>query len=58
MANPNILRLYGNAKVIHKNDSEWDELSNYFELLPGARQIFDLSVDLVQNSCGNVCPVL
>jgi len=53
---PNILRLYGNAKVIHKNDSEWGDLSSHFELLPGARQIFDLTVDLVQNSCGMSVP--
>lgn len=50
------MRLYGNAKVIHKNDSEWHDLSRHFELLPGARQIFDLSVDLVQNSCGMSVP--
>jgi hypothetical protein len=53
---PNILRLYGQAKVIHKNDIEWSELSSHFTLLPGARQIFDLSVDLVQNSCGMSVP--
>lgn len=54
---PNILRLYGEAKVVHKNDDEWKELSQYFRLLPGARQIFDLSVDLVQNSCGMSVPL-
>ncbi len=54
---PNILRLYGQAKVIHKKDPEWPELSSHFTLLPGARQIFDLSVDLVQNSCGMSVPL-
>jgi len=54
--NPNILRLYGQARVIHKNDVEWDGLSSHFTLLPGTRQIFDLSVDLVQNSCGMSVP--
>ncbi len=53
---PNILRLYGQAKVIHKNDASWPELSSHFTLLPGTRQIFDLSVDLVQNSCGMSVP--
>jgi len=53
---PNILRLYGQARVIHKNDVEWDGLSSHFKLLPGTRQIFDLSVDLVQNSCGMSVP--
>ena len=53
---PLILRLYGNAKVIHRNDAEWDSLFAMFEPLPGARQIFDLSVDLVQSSCGMAVP--
>ena len=53
---PNILRLYGHAKVIHQKDAEWKELSSHFSLLPGTRQIFDLSVDLVQNSCGFAVP--
>ena len=54
---PNILRLYGKAKVIHKNDRQWDELASYFSVLAGARQIFDVSVDLVQNSCGMSVPM-
>ncbi len=53
---PMILRLYGNAKVIHKNDPEWEELFTLFDPLPGARQMFDLSVDLVQTSCGMAVP--
>lgn len=53
---PMILRLYGNANVIHKNDSEWNELYSLFDSMPGARQIFDLTVDLVQTSCGMSVP--
>ncbi len=53
---PLILRLYGQVKVIHKNDSEWDALISLFPPIPGARQIFDLSVDLVQTSCGMGVP--
>lgn len=53
---PMILRLYGNARVIHKNDSQWDELYSLFDPIPGARQIFDLDVDLVQTSCGMAVP--
>jgi len=55
--NPIILRVYGNATVIHKNDSEWKELFSLFNAMPGARQIFDLSVDLVQTSCGMSVPL-
>jgi len=53
---PMILRLYGKAKVVHQNDSEWGSLFSMFKPIPGARQIFDLSVDLVQTSCGMAVP--
>jgi hypothetical protein len=53
---PLILRLYGSAKVIHKGDPEWNKLISGFKPLLGARQIFDLSVDLVQSSCGMATP--
>jgi hypothetical protein len=54
---PLILRLYGTARVIHPRDAEWAELYALFPPLPGARQIFDLSVDLVQTSCGQAVPL-
>ncbi|HIM95881.1 MAG TPA: pyridoxamine 5'-phosphate oxidase family protein [Gammaproteobacteria bacterium] len=53
---PMILRLYGNARVIHKSDSDWEECASLFELLPGTRQIFDLTIDLVHTSCGMGVP--
>jgi hypothetical protein len=53
---PLILRLYGTAKVIHPRDPEWQTLFAHFAALPGARQIFDVSVDLVQTSCGMAVP--
>lgn len=55
---PLILRLYGTAKVIHQNDPEWQGLFAHFTPLPGARQIFDLAVELVQTSCGFGVPFL
>lgn len=54
---PMILRLYGQARVVHMNDSEWGGLYALFDPLPGVRQIFDLSVDLVQTSCGMGVPL-
>ena len=54
---PMILRLYGRAKAIHPRDPEWNELSPLFPPIPGARQIFDMQVDLVQTSCGNAVPL-
>ncbi|WKJ90567.1 pyridoxamine 5'-phosphate oxidase family protein [Methylomonas montana] len=53
---PLILRLYGTAKVVHQYDPEWDDLFARFKPLPGARQIFDVNVDLVQTSCGMAVP--
>ena len=55
---PLILRLYGQAKVIHHNDAQWNELFALFKPTPGARQIFDLNIDLVQSSCGMAVPFL
>lgn len=53
---PLILRLYGQARVIHQKDAEWEQLFSQLHPIPGARQIFDLSVDLVQTSCGMAVP--
>jgi len=53
---PMILRLYGKAEVIHQNDPEWTELFPLFKPLPGARQIFDVSIEMVQTSCGTAVP--
>ena len=54
--NPMILRLYGTARVVHQNDPEWQHLIELFDPIPGARQIFDLTVELVQTSCGMAVP--
>ena len=53
---PMILRLYGSAEVIHQNDAKWNEYYDLFKATPGARQIFELSLDLVQTSCGMAVP--
>jgi hypothetical protein len=55
---PLILRVYGTARVIHRHDAGWDAAFALFEPIPGARQIFDLSVDLVHTSCGMGVPLL
>ncbi len=54
---PLILRLYGQARVIHMRDPEWEELFVLFKPFQGARQIFDFRVDLVQTSCGMGVPL-
>ncbi|MDW7692491.1 pyridoxamine 5'-phosphate oxidase family protein [Flammeovirgaceae bacterium SG7u.111] len=55
---PMILRLYGTAKVYHQRDKEWDEHIGKFTPLAGARQIFELDIDLVQTSCGMAVPFM
>lgn len=54
---PMILRIYGTARVIHQKDPDWQGLFPLFDPLPGARQIFDLNIDLVQTSCGMAVPL-
>ena len=54
---PLILRLYGRARAIHLTAAEWTALSALFQPLPGTRQLFELSVDLVQTSCGAGVPL-
>jgi hypothetical protein len=53
---PMILRIYGQAKAIHRGDTEWKTLFPLFQPLPGSRQIFDLEVELVHTSCGMGVP--
>ncbi len=53
---PSILRLYGSARVIQQGEADWGELFPLFDPLPGARQIFDLAIELVQSSCGMAVP--
>jgi len=54
---PKILRLYGSARMILPSDDAWEGLYAHFEPQPGARQIFDMSVDLVHTSCGFGVPL-
>lgn len=54
---PLILRLYGDARVVHPRDTEWKELFARFEAVPGSRQIFLLRIEMVQTSCGMAVPL-
>lgn len=53
-----ILRAYGQARVLHPRHAEWDDLAREFPQIAGSRQIFDLTVDLVQTSCGTGVPIM
>ena len=55
---PLILRAYGSAIVTHKGEPGWDDLDALFPPELGARQVFDMAVDLVQTSCGYAVPFM
>lgn len=55
---PLILRLYGQAKIYHKRDSEFQKHIGLFEENTGSRQIIEMHVDLVQTSCGFAVPFM
>ena len=53
-----ILRAYGSARAVHPGEEDWPALSGLFPEMAGTRQIFDLSIELVQTSCGTGVPVM
>jgi Pyridoxamine 5'-phosphate oxidase len=57
-ARPLILRAYGTARAIHRNDTDWPDRAAQLPDQPGARQIVDVSIDLVQSSCGFAVPFM
>jgi hypothetical protein len=57
-ARPLILRAFGTARMIHRSDPDWPSLAARLPDLPGARQIIDLAIDLVQSSCGYAVPFM
>jgi pyridoxamine 5'-phosphate oxidase-like protein len=54
---PLILRLYGQARAVHRGDPEWDSLLALFPPMTGSRNIFVVDVDLVHTSCGYGVPL-
>lgn len=53
---PMILRLYGKGEVINPNHALWGEYLNLFPKLAGTRQIIDITIEMVQTSCGMSIP--
>ncbi len=51
-----ILRVYGQAQILHPRDPGWDDAAADFPKLAGSRQIFDVTIDGVQTSCGTGVP--
>ena len=55
--NPQILRVYGDAQAIHSYDEQWKAKVQHFPHFTGARQIFEVHINLVQTSCGFGVPL-
>lgn len=53
-----ILRVYGRADVLHPRHPKWDEALASFPEMAGSRQIFDMSIEAVQTSCGTGVPFM
>jgi len=55
---PLILRLYGTARTVHPGDDDWDDLVGLFPPMASARNLFDVTVESVQTSCGYGVPLM
>ena len=53
-----ILRVYGTAKTLHPRDPDWASAVADFPEMAGSRQIFDVTIDGVQTSCGTGVPIM
>ena len=49
---PLILRLFGEATMVYKDQPGWNNLVKKFPENIGSRQIFTLAIEMVQTSCG------
>ncbi len=54
---PKILRLYGKARAIQADATDWQQWLALFPPQIGARQVIEMKVDLVQTSCGFGVPL-
>ena len=55
---PMILRCYGTARTLHVTDPDFAGLAAELPAMPGARQIYDLAIEMVQTSCGYAVPLM
>ena len=55
---PQILRTYGTARTLHPRDAKWDAMAAQLPALPGARQIYVQTIEMVQTSCGYAVPFM
>jgi len=55
---PLILKIYGTARVMHRDDAEWDDMLALFPPMPGSRNVFDMTVEMAMTSCGFGVPLM
>ncbi|MFK7754167.1 MAG: pyridoxamine 5'-phosphate oxidase family protein [Sedimentitalea sp.] len=55
---PMIMRCYGTARAVHEGDPDWEALKAQFPDHRSARQVYEMTVDLVQTSCGYAVPFM
>jgi hypothetical protein len=53
---PLIYRIYGHGRPVLPQDAGWADLARHFTIERGVRQIFLISVDSTQTSCGWAVP--
>lgn len=53
---PLILRAFGSARTLHPRDAGWEDAVAHWGAPLGARQVYDMTVDMVQTSCGYAVP--
>jgi hypothetical protein len=53
----NILRLYCEATCIQEKDNNWQDYISNFPTSHGARQVFEVKIKSVNNSCGMGVPL-
>ena len=54
---PLILRVYGRAKPVYREDGEWSACAALIPATTGARQYFKVEIEMVQTSCGYAVPL-
>lgn len=53
---PMIMRAYGSARTLHPRDADFATLNTHFPPSDGARQIYEMTVEMMQTSCGYAVP--
>jgi hypothetical protein len=53
---PQIVRIYGEGRVVRPGDPQWEELHRHFPSYPGERQIMTIAVGSAMTSCGYGVP--